>query len=122
MVQGRDHNVMPDQRTISYEDASLILEFATAVYEAIPTKMDVLPAVGIEGRKERKSIRHWSSCQFPHKNSELFGGMVSTIHLSTDTNGLLRYFMHDQMSIRSAHNTLASIEHGKEFFSFHDSS
>ena len=122
MVQGRDHDIMPDQRTVSYEDASLILKFATAVYEAIPTKMDVLPAVGIEGRKERKSIRHWSPHQFPHMSSELFGGMVSAIHLSTDTNGLLRYFMHDQMSIRSAHDALASIEHGEEFFSFHDSS
>lgn len=122
MVQGRDHDIMPDQRTVSYEDASLILKFATAVYEAIPTKMDVLPAVGIEGRKERKSIRHWSPHQFPHKSSELFGGMISAIHLSTDTNGLLRYFMHNQMSIRSAHDALASIEHGEEFFSFHDSS
>ena len=42
---------MPNQSTVTNEDATLVLKLTTGIDEDILSEMDVFPEIGIKGRK-----------------------------------------------------------------------
>ena len=58
MVQrGQDH-IVPDQGAVSDKNSALILKFAAHVDKDMFADVDILPAVGVERRKQGKALIH----------------------------------------------------------------
>ena len=74
VVECGEYGIVTDQSTVIDCDSALILESAAGVNEHVFSKLDIFPAVGIEGREETKGRIDRASGQ-AFQNSRISSGV-----------------------------------------------
>ena len=77
MVQRGQHHIVTDEGAVPDIDAALVLEFAAHVDKDVFPDVDVLAAVGVEGREEAKALIHRLPDQPGEQGPQLLRGRGS---------------------------------------------
>ena len=110
MVQrGQDH-IVPDQGAVSDKNSALILKFAAHVDKDMFADVDILPAVGVERRKQGKALIHRLADKLRKQGPQLLWLMVASVDLCRDPQRLLADAMHEQVCLTAAGNRFSAVQ------------
>lgn len=110
MVQRGQNHVVTDQGTVSDKNSALVLKFAAHVDKDPFPDMDVLPAVGVEGREQSKALVHRLTDELGKQGPQLLRLMVASVDFGCNPQGLLADTMHEQVGLTAAGNRFSAVQ------------
>lgn len=120
VVDGGQHDPVPDQAAVAESDAALVLEAAAGVDEDVFPDGDVFPEVAVKGREEGKRAVNRLSRQSRHEVAYLFRRMVGPVQFRRDTHGVVAALQQQIMLRRAGRDAFPLIEMLDELFRIHD--
>lgn len=110
VIDGGQHDPVPNQRTVTDSDAALILKTATGIDEDVLSYGDIFSKISMERWKQGKRSVDGLSCQPGHAFPYLFRGMICGVQLGCNTHGLMAALQKQIVRFCSRIHTFSTIE------------
>ena len=110
---------MPNQGSLVYEDAALVLELATHIDEYPFRKHGILSTIRMERWEHTNSLGNFPAEKFLQQGVQFFGRVVLTIYLSRYPQSLLREFVEHHVYVGAANDWLTRCHVISEFLYRH---
>ena len=117
VIQRCKHCVMTDQRTVTNENAALILKLTARIDEYPLAEMNVFSAISKERRKQ--SYLDSLTDKLRHKSVDLIGSMITAVDLHSDTDSLLTEPVHSLMYTALRRDLFIAVHVFKKFCCCH---